>query len=88
MTPEKASAIKAHAEAIATLLYEEADPEQLTTLAGIEKTVRDQVLEYVTPHIGVFLSARRQEQSQGGCGISKASLETCPSVVNKHSNLR
>jgi hypothetical protein len=61
MTPEKAEAIKAHAEAIAALLYEEADPQQLTTLAGIEKTVRDQLLEHVTPHIGVFLSAQRQE---------------------------
>ncbi len=29
--------------AIAALLYEEADPEQLTTTAGIEKTVRDQL---------------------------------------------
>ncbi len=54
MTPEKAEAIKAHAEAIAALLYEEADPEQLTTLAGIEKTVRDSVLEHVTPHMGFF----------------------------------
>ncbi len=44
MTSEKVLAIKAHAEAIAALLYEEADSEQLTTLAGIEKTVRDQVL--------------------------------------------
>ncbi len=88
MTPEKALAIKAHAEAIAALLYEEADPEQLTTLAGIEKTVRDQLLDHVTPHIGVFLSARRQEQSQGGPGTSKASSGICLSVVNKHSNSR
>jgi hypothetical protein len=88
MTPEKAEAIKAYAEAIATLLYEEAEPEQLTTLAGIEKTVRDSVLEYVTPHIGVFLSARRQEQSPGEPGSSKASLETCPLVVNKQNNSR
>ena len=43
MTPEKAETIKAYAEAIAALLYEEAEPEQLTTLAGIEKTVRDQL---------------------------------------------
>ena len=63
MTPEKALAIKAHAEALAALLYEEAEPEQLTTLAGIEKTIRAQLLKHVTPHIGVFLSARQQEQS-------------------------
>jgi len=88
MTPEKASAIKAYAEAIAALLYEEADPEQLTSLAGIEKTVRDQVLEHVTPHMGVFLSARQQEQSQGESGSSKAFLENCRLVVNKQSNSR
>jgi len=88
MTPEKAEAIKAHAEAIATLLYEEAEPEQLTTLAAIEKTVRDSVLEQVTPHIGVFLSARQQEPSQDEPGISKASWETYPSVANKPNNSR
>ena len=86
MTPEKAETIKAYAEAIAALLYEEAEPEQLTTLAGIEKTVREQLLSYVTPHIGIFLSARQQEQNQGEPGISKASLESCLSVVNKQSN--
>lgn len=88
MNPEKAKALKAHAEAIAAILYDEADQEQLTTLAGIEKTVRDQLLEHVTPHIGVFLSAQQQEQSQGGSGTSKASSGICLSVVNKHSNSR
>jgi hypothetical protein len=71
MTPEKAKAIKTYAEAIAALLYEEVDKEQLTTLAGIEKAVRDQVLEHVTPHIGVFLSVQQQEHRQGECGSSK-----------------
>jgi len=32
MNPEKARALKEHALAIAAILYEEADPEQLTTL--------------------------------------------------------
>lgn len=88
MNLEKAKALKAHAEAIAAILYDEADPEQLTTLAGIEKTVRDQLLEHVTPHIGVFLSARRQEQSQDEPGISKAFSESSRSVVSKQSNSR
>lgn len=88
MTPEKAETIKDYAEAIAALLYEEAEPEQLTTLAGIEKTVRDQLLEHVTPHIGVFLSARQQEQSQDEPGISKAFSESYHSVVSKQSNSR
>lgn len=88
MTPEKAETIKAYAEAIAALLYEEAEPEQLTTLAGIEKAVRDQLLSHLRPHMGVFLSAQQQERSQGGPGTSKASWERCRSVVNKQSNLR
>ncbi len=88
MNPEKAQALKEHALAIAALLYEEADKEELTTLAGIEKTVRDQLLEHVTPHMGVFLSTRRQAHSQGGLGTSIASLESSHSVVNKQSNFR
>lgn len=73
MTPEKAKTIKAYAEAIAALLYEEVDKEQLTNLAGIEKTLRDQMLEHVTPHMGVFLFAALQTPHQGEPDISKAS---------------
>ncbi len=73
MNPEKAKALKAHAEAIAAILYEEADPEQLTSLAGIEKTVRDQLLEHVTPQIGILLSAAQQARRQGEPDSSKAS---------------
>lgn len=58
---------------IAAILYEESSAEQLTTRGGIEKTVRDQLLEHVTPHIGVFLSALPQGQSQGAPAPSKAS---------------
>lgn len=78
MNPEKARALKKHAEAIAAILYESADPEQLKTLAGIEKTVRDQLLEHVTPHIGVFLSAQQQAQRRVALANSKASSAHCP----------
>lgn len=78
MNPEKALALKEHALAIAAILYEEADPEELKTLAGIEKTVRDQVLEHVTPHIGVFLSAQQQAQRPVAVANSKASSAHCP----------
>lgn len=74
MTPEQASELKAHVEAIAAILYTEADPEQLSTLAGIEKTVRDLVLDHVTPQMGIFLSAQQQGQSQEELDTSKASL--------------
>ncbi len=51
MKAEKLEKIKAHANAIAELLYEETDPEQVKTLEGIEKTVRNQLLDYVNPEV-------------------------------------
>jgi len=52
MTPEKPSPAKTHQRDPAIL---EDTPDQLTTLLeSLEKTVRQQVLEHVTPEIGVF----------------------------------
>lgn len=60
MTPEKAKQIRQYAQVIAALLYEETAPEQLKTFEGIETVVREQVLQQVSPEIGVFLSAQAQ----------------------------
>ncbi len=68
MNPEKRQAIKAHADAIAALLYEEANQEDLKTLAGIEKTVRDLALEHVMPQIGIFLSKQSQARQLDASG--------------------
>ena len=65
MEAEKRSEIQAHAKAIAKLLYEETDPEKLKSFEEIEKTVRQQLLEYVDPEIGNFLSKKRVKQKQG-----------------------
>jgi hypothetical protein len=56
MDSAKKTKIQAHAQAIAALLYEETDPEQVKTLAGIEEAVRGHLLEHVSPEIGNFLS--------------------------------
>lgn len=56
MDADKKAQIQAYARAIAALLYEETDPEQVQTLAGIEQAVRGHVLEHVSPEIGNFLS--------------------------------
>jgi len=56
MDTAKKAQIQAHAQAIAALLYEETDPEQVKTLAGIEAAVREHMLEHVSPEIGIFLS--------------------------------
>jgi ATP/maltotriose-dependent transcriptional regulator MalT len=55
MDTEKKAQIQAHARALAALLYEETDPEQVKTLAGIEAAVRGHLLEHVSPEIGDFL---------------------------------
>lgn len=56
MDVEKKAQIQAHARALAALLYEETDPDQVKTLAGIEAAVRGHLLEHVSPEIGDFLS--------------------------------
>jgi Tfp pilus assembly protein FimV len=55
MDAKKKAQIQAHARALAALLYEETDPEQVKTLAGIEAAVRGHLLEHVSPEIGEFL---------------------------------
>jgi hypothetical protein len=54
MNPEKQAELKQHLDAIAKLLYEEADPAELTTLEGIEKNVRAQAQKHVLPQLGFF----------------------------------
>lgn len=65
MTPEQEKALKAHAEAIAEILYEESDPEAMKTLEGIELNVREQMQKHVSPKLGSFLSKKLQEPKPG-----------------------
>lgn len=61
MTPEKQERLRACLQELATLLYEETNPSELSDLESIEKTVRTQMLEYVSPQIALFLSSKQQE---------------------------
>ena len=54
MTPEQQREINEHVQAIAKILYQEADPTKLASLAGIEETIRQQTLEHITPQLGFF----------------------------------
>lgn len=56
MDADKQAQLQSHVQAIAALLYEETNPEELKTLSDIEQVVRNQVLEHVSPEIGNFLS--------------------------------
>ena len=61
MTPEKQKRLQACLQELATLLYEETDKSELTDLESIEKTVRTQMLEQVSPQIALFLLSKQQE---------------------------
>lgn len=62
MTPKEQKELSEHIDAIGKILYRQAKPEQVETLAKIEETVREQILEHISPQIGIFLSNREQEQ--------------------------
>lgn len=75
MDADKKAQIQAHARAIAALLYEETDPQQVKTLAGIEAAVRGHLLEHVGPEIGNFLSNQAVAQQPDANGASPASWD-------------
>jgi hypothetical protein len=64
MNSDKQERLKACLKELAILLYEEADKSQLTNLEGIEKTIRSQILEYVSPEIAFFLLSKQQGQKE------------------------
>ncbi|MFM2025713.1 MAG: hypothetical protein RLZZ339_426 [Cyanobacteriota bacterium] len=75
MDTDKKAQIQAHAQAIAALLYEETDPEQVKTLAGIEEVVRKHLLEHVSPESGIFLWPQVVAQRVAANGVSIALLD-------------
>lgn len=56
MTPEELQKLEYHANQIAQILYSDTDPKVIQTLGDIEVTVRQKILQHVSPPIGVFLS--------------------------------
>ena len=62
MTPEEQQELDQHVQAIAKILYADADKSRMTNLGEIEKVVREQLQQHVGPEIGVFLSAALQKQ--------------------------
>jgi hypothetical protein len=76
MTPEDQQAIKTYADAIAAILYRNTDEAKLNSLEGIEETVREHMLESVSPQIGIFLSKQKAKPPQASPESSKASSAT------------
>lgn len=86
MDASKAAQIKAHARAIAELLYEEtehANPQQLETFEGIEQAVRSHLLKRVGPEIGEFFVKAQASATPDVDAPSKASSETSGSRALK-----
>ena len=62
MTPEEKIALDQHVQAIAKILYADADKSQMTNLGKIEAGIRAQLQSHVSPKLGVFLSQKLQAQ--------------------------
>ena len=73
MTPEKEQALKEHLDAIAEILYEEIEPNQLQDLETIEKVARDQILSRVSPPICEVLITKATGTARG----RKRKLKSC-----------
>ena len=61
MTPEDKKQLELHIKEIAKIMYKNTPPSEIETFEGIENSVREQVLEHVSPKIAFFLSEKRQE---------------------------
>jgi len=66
MKPTNQKKLQKHLQAVAKILYQEVEAKELESLAGIEKIIRAQTLEYITPELGIFFSHKQQEQQQEG----------------------
>lgn len=58
LTPQEQLRLSACIQEIAEILYKNTDSAEITTLEGLEKVVRQQMLEYVSPKIALFLSKK------------------------------
>ena len=65
MTPEELERIKACSQEIAEILYRNTPEQEIASLDGIEKSVRHQMLEHVSPEVALFLSQREQARHKG-----------------------
>lgn len=62
MTPDELKRLKACSQEIAEILYRNTDKSELNDLDGIEKSVRRQMLEQVSPNVALFLSQLKPER--------------------------
>jgi hypothetical protein len=68
MTPEEQERLQACTQEIAEILHRNSDKAVLKTLEGIEQTVRQQMLEQVSPEVALFLSTVKPAVREEECG--------------------
>ena len=69
MTPEEQERVQACTQEIAEILYRNSDKAKLKTLEGIEQSVRQQMIEQVSPEVALFLSIVKPPISEAESGI-------------------
>jgi hypothetical protein len=65
ISPEEQLRLSACIEEIAQILYKNTASEEIATLEGLEKVVCQQMLEYVSPKVALFLSKKSPKQPKG-----------------------
>ena len=65
LSPEKQQELDEYILAISRILYEHTEVENLKTFETIEREVREQMLEKVTPQIGEFFFQKGGEKEGG-----------------------
>jgi hypothetical protein len=68
MTPEEQERLRTCTQEIAEILHRHSDKAVLKTLEGIEQTVRQQMLEQVSPEVALFLSTVKPDVREDECG--------------------
>ncbi len=74
MTPEDAKRLDACVQEIAAILCKDTPSEHLASLESLELTVRQQVIEHISPQGALFLSAPALRPPVGANESSKAVL--------------
>ena len=64
MTPSERKRLEACLTEVSEILYNNSDTESISTLEDIETTVREKVLENVSPQIALFLSKEKQKRER------------------------
>jgi len=64
MTPEETQALQTHLEAAAAILFKNTPAEKLQNFQSIERSVREQVQEHISPEMGNFFTQRYSNNSR------------------------